>query len=62
MEKDLGSVEKGKLADLVLLSADPLHDITNTQKIETVIVRGRMLDRNALASLLAGAENAVKNQ
>ncbi|HLZ39916.1 MAG TPA: amidohydrolase family protein [Candidatus Sulfotelmatobacter sp.] len=62
MEKDLGSVEKGKLADLVLLSADPLQEITNTQKIETVIVRGRMLDRKALDSLLVGAENAVKNQ
>jgi imidazolonepropionase-like amidohydrolase len=62
MEKDLGSIEKGKLADLVLLSGDPLQDITNTRKIEAVIVLGRMLDRNALDSLLAGAENAVKRQ
>jgi imidazolonepropionase-like amidohydrolase len=62
MDKDLGSVEKGKLADLVLLSADPLEDIANTQKIETVIIHGRLLDRKALDSLLANAENAVKNK
>ena len=55
-------VEKGKIAVLVLLSADPLQDITNTKKIDAVIVRGRMLDHNALDSLLAGAENAVKNR
>ena len=49
MDKDLGSIEKGKLADLVLLlSADPLQNIANTQKIEAVIVNGRFLDRKEL--------------
>jgi hypothetical protein len=62
MEKDLGTVEKGKLADLVLLSADPLQDITNTQKIEAVIVRGRLLDRPALNALLAEAETDLKGK
>jgi imidazolonepropionase-like amidohydrolase len=61
-DKDLGSIEKGKFADLVLLDADPLSDISNTQKINTVIVNGRVLDRKALDSLLADAENAVKNR
>jgi len=61
-DKDLGSIEKGKLADLVLLDADPLSDISNTQKIKTVIVNGRVLDRKALDSLLTDAENAVKNR
>ena len=61
-EKDLGSVGKGKLADLVLLSADPLQNISNTQKINTVIVNGRVLDRKALDSLLASAENDVKSK
>ena len=47
-EREIGSVEEGKLADLVLLSADPLVDISNTQKIEMVIKGGRIIDRRAL--------------
>jgi imidazolonepropionase-like amidohydrolase len=61
-DKDLGSIERGKFADLVLLDADPLSDISNAQKIKTVIVNGRVLDRKALDSLLTDAENAVKNR
>ena len=38
--KDAGTIEVGKRADLVLLTADPLADIHNTQKIEAVIVHG----------------------
>jgi imidazolonepropionase-like amidohydrolase len=37
----LGTVEAGKLADLVLLSADPLADIGNTRAIALVLVGGR---------------------
>jgi imidazolonepropionase-like amidohydrolase len=47
-ERELGSVEEGKLADLVLLSADPLADISNAQAIEMVIKAGRIIDRGAL--------------
>lgn len=61
-EMDLGTIAKGKLADVVLLQADPLLDISNTQKIAAVIVNGRLLEREALDSLLAGAENDVKNK
>jgi hypothetical protein len=60
-DKDLGSIKKGKFADLVLLDANPLSDISNTQKIDTVIVNGRVLDRKTLDSLLADAEHAVKD-
>jgi imidazolonepropionase-like amidohydrolase len=62
MEKSLGTIREGKLADLVLLSADPLQDIGNTQKIDAVIVDGRLLDRKALDFLLTEAENAVKKK
>ena len=44
----LGTIEVGKQADLVLLDADPLADITNTRKIAAVVVRGVLLDRAQL--------------
>lgn len=47
-EKDLGTIEVGKWADLVLLDADPLADIRNTQKIWRVFQSGRMIDRDAI--------------
>ena len=47
-ERELGSIEEGKLADLVLLSADPLEDISHTQEIELVIKGGKIVDRSAL--------------
>jgi imidazolonepropionase-like amidohydrolase len=46
--KDLGTIEKGKVADLILLTSDPLADIHNIQKIAAVIAQGRRVD---LASL-----------
>jgi hypothetical protein len=48
-----GTVEKGKLADLVLLNANPLAAIENTRHISAVVVNGRLLDRKELDRLLA---------
>ena len=45
MDKTLGTVEAGKLADLLVLSADPLSDISNTQKIDLVMKDGVIIDR-----------------
>ncbi|HZS47884.1 MAG TPA: amidohydrolase family protein, partial [Blastocatellia bacterium] len=56
MEQSLGSIEKGKLADIVLLDADPLQEIKNTQKIDSVIENGRLYDRKALNRMLSEAE------
>ena len=61
-DKELGRVANGEFADLVLLDADPLSDISNTEKINTVIVNGRVLDRRALDFLLTDAERAVEDQ
>ena len=47
-------------ADLVLLGADPLADIHNTQKIEAVILGGRLLDRRELDAFLSQAESRAK--
>lgn len=56
---DLGTVEKGKVADLVLLDADPLEDIANTQKIRAVVLAGRYFDRPALDRMLRGVARAA---
>jgi len=45
---DLGTIEVGKLADLVLLFADPTADINNTKAIDTVVKNGRVIDRKKL--------------
>jgi len=41
--KTQGTIQKGKIADLVLLDADPLEDISHTRKINSVVVRGQFL-------------------
>jgi len=51
----MGTVAAGKVADLVLLDADPLADIRNTRSIRAVVLRGRLFGRAALDSLLRSA-------
>ena len=51
-----GSVRAGAPADLVLLGANPLRDIRNTQDIRSVVLAGRWLSRRDLDRLLAGKQ------
>jgi hypothetical protein len=61
-EKDLGTIEKGKLADLILLDANPLQDISNTRKINGVVVNGRYLSKEFLQKMLSDVEAKVNRQ
>jgi imidazolonepropionase-like amidohydrolase len=52
----LGTVESGKLADLVLLDANPLKEISNTQRINAVVLNGRFLPKASIGKMLADSE------
>jgi imidazolonepropionase-like amidohydrolase len=55
-EKDLGTVEKGKIADLVVLDANPLEEIGNSRKIDAVVLDGKLLPKAELQKILADIE------
>lgn len=61
-ERTLGTVEAGKLADLVILNANPLEHITNVAAIEAVVSRGQIFDRSALDALLNRLETAAAKE
>lgn len=55
-EREMGTIEQGKTADLVLLDADPLSDIENTTKINAVVLGGKFFGRSSLDQMLAQVE------
>ena len=58
MEKDLGSLEPGKLADLVIIDGDPLEDVRRTDQIDKVMLNGRLYDAATLAEEGEGSSPA----
>jgi imidazolonepropionase-like amidohydrolase len=56
---DMGTVEKNKVADLVLLDANPLDDIHNSRKIHAVVLAGRYFSRDDLDEMLKQVEAAA---
>ena len=62
IDNNYGSVEKGKIANLVILDADPLKNIENTQKIFGVIVGGRYLTHSDISKLLKTTAAAARKE
>jgi imidazolonepropionase-like amidohydrolase len=58
IESETGTVEPGKIADLMLLDANPLRDIRNTRRIAGVFLRGTFYDRAGIDGLLAKVKAA----
>lgn len=54
LAKDLGSLEAGKLADLVVMDADPTQNIRNTEKVSKVMLGGRLYDAATLNEEVTG--------
>jgi imidazolonepropionase-like amidohydrolase len=48
LDKEIGSLEKGKLADLIVLDKNPLENIRNSEAIDMVMVNGRLFDSKTL--------------
>ena len=61
LDGQFGTVERGKIADLVLLRANPLADIRNTQQIEAVIFNGALYDRRALDRIERHVEGQARS-
>jgi Amidohydrolase family len=57
--QDRGTIERGMVADLVLLDANPLDEIGNTRRIAAVVAAGRLTERAGVQAMLADVERAA---
>lgn len=65
LQTQIGTIEEEKIADLILLSENPLTDIANTQKIDGVFVNGQWIEQKSIKMMLddlSKRNSALKNQ
>lgn len=61
LANDYGSLDEGKVADLVILEANPLLDITNTKQISMIVYNGNFYNRQDLNNLLVYVERMASS-
>jgi imidazolonepropionase-like amidohydrolase len=60
IENEIGTIGQGKIADLVILTANPLENISNTRKIDGVVLNGKHLSRTELTKALERARRQIQ--
>ena len=59
LDKEIGSLEQGKLADLIVLDRNPLDDIRNSDSVRMVMVNGRLYDAMTLSEVGSTAQRTT---
>ena len=60
MDNDLGSIEPGKLADLVVVDGDPLEDIRESERVSYVVLNGRLYEAETMNALMPKERRRAK--